>query len=521
MPVQQAATNGLDLLQRQEQPKMESKISVEVTGHATRGGSQYCVASFEGDSQRQIFLNMTCFAKDWLVQPRFGDQLEICTSEVPYEGGEVVDKDGAVRPRLLSAVPLFIQDLLQLSHRLDTIGQVADDSGEDSSTLLSRTILRCGAYFEQAFNDHHYCDDDHHEELAGHLLQSLHLLATKEAHEPHVRATLAAVAQKAAELPGLAEMALAGDFLTPLDVEDLAEQLVMVVPVCRDILPQHWSTEDFPSQGWRVVPIDEEDVIFHQLQFALRTDPFHLGTGRDVVEAGIYNDLKLKRAWRVEHKYQWRRYEVERNCMFERLLKHPPPPVQLRFELKRCSDALPDMLLKEVNECHLLHGTKCESVLAMLQNGLNERFSRGIFGNGTYFAEDAGKCDQYVSRDSQHAQQGEVKGLHDRIYRRGNRHPSNCYYIFVCRVLLGHTVRTLRGIRSVLGGVEVRDLDYGAPVYATAECRELATIPGSQPPVHYDSLLAELGGDVVRYREFVQFHETRIYPEYLLAYHRR
>ena len=50
--------------------------------------------------------------------------------------------------------------------------------------------------------------------------------------------------------------------------------------------------------------------------------------------------------------------------------------------------------------------------------------------------------------------------------------------------------------------------------------RELAAIPGVAPPTSYHSLVAELGKDIVRYREFVLFHGDYVCPEYLIAYHR-
>lgn len=37
---------------------------------------------------------------------------------------------------------------------------------------------------------------------------------------------------------------------------------------------------------------------------------------------------------------------------------------------------------------YLTHGTSPESLLSILQGGLNERFSGGLFGQGTYLAEE-------------------------------------------------------------------------------------------------------------------------------------
>jgi hypothetical protein len=46
-------------------------------------------------------------------------------------------------------------------------------------------------------------------------------------------------------------------------------------------------------------------------------------------------------------------------------------------------------------------------------------------------------------------------------------------------------------------------------------------VAGVTPPVHHHALLAETGGRVDRYREFVVFRDEYVYPEYVLAYRRR
>ena len=56
-----------------------------------------------------------------------------------------------------------------------------------------------------------------------------------------------------------------------------------------------------------------------------------------------------------------------------------------------------------------------------MSGGANERFSGGLFGSGTYFAEDASKNDQYVTNDAAFGQEPELHGL---IYAKGMpRHP--------------------------------------------------------------------------------------------------
>merc|ERR1712032_1566300 len=79
----------------------------------------------------------------------------------------------------------------------------------------------------------------------------------------------------------------------------------------------------------------------------------------------------------------------------------------------------------------------------MGSGGLNERFSGGLFGNGTYLAEDIAKNDQYCTYDGQHGDHPELhKLLFDKL---GLVHPGKLLYVFVCRVVLGHMIRTKNG----------------------------------------------------------------------------
>ena len=60
---------------------------------------------------------------------------------------------------------------------------------------------------------------------------------------------------------------------------------------------------------------------------------------------------------------------------------------------------------------------------------------------GSYFADDAGKIDQYCVRDEQYVRGND---LHTRLYPSqagGQRHPGKVFYGLICRVALGHTVQ--------------------------------------------------------------------------------
>lgn len=71
------------------------------------------------------------------------------------------------------------------------------------------------------------------------------------------------------------------------------------------------------------------------------------------------------------------------------------------------------------------------------------------------------------------------------------------------------------------GAPYAKSLDGSGSVFASStNTRELATVGGVTPPIHYHALLAETGQRIARFREFILFHGEFVYPEYLLAYQR-
>jgi hypothetical protein len=161
-------------------------------------------------------------------------------------------------------------------------------------------------------------------------------------------------------------------------------------------------------------------------------------------------------------------------------------------------------------------------------NGLNERFSGAnagtMFGEGSYFAEDAGKCDHYTrAADPSFKNSAEMHSLHDLLYESADEHPGDVCYILVCRAILGYALRTQKPCNHGQHGRGTA-MDDGATddntVFATRRHKELKPLSGTEPPLHHHSLLVELGGQIYRYREFVIFHGEQIYPEYVVAYKR-
>lgn len=134
----------------------------------------------------------------------------------------------------------------------------------------------------------------------------------------------------------------------------------------------------------------------------------------------------------------------------------------------------------------------------------------------------AGKTDQYATRDRKLDKSSDLAALHSVLYNNTD-HPRNVFYVFVCRVLLGQSIETRTGDQSCFASSRRQ------------QRRELKPIPNTNPSEPHHSLIMRVcnhGNSGVgicphgcrlnpdRYCEFVNFHSCRIYPEYLVAYHR-
>jgi hypothetical protein len=92
--------------------------------------------------------------------------------------------------------------------------------------------------------------------------------------------------------------------------------------------------------------------------------------------------------------------------------------------------------------------------------------------------------------------------------------------LFVVYTTATTTVKKITLITVVCSTLYIRGI-Y-AQIFATPRRAELAVIPGlTGPPMFYHALVCELGPANPRFREFVQFHSGRIYPEYIMCYIRQ
>lgn len=254
----------------------------------------------------------------------------------------------------------------------------------------------------------------------------------------------------------------------------------------------------------------------------LTTDPRKLRRDGDDRRGSTHSRLQLEAAWRIDNPGKRDAYEriydgIVRECR----------QIQAQGQWSEHGNASPKVATvpaagqlpfaprKDTAEAILMHGTKPELVLSLVNTGLNPNLSGSgagtAFGEGVYLAEDAGKTDQYVSEDARYDATSE---LHKILYGRTHRHPGrNVYYLLVCRVALGYSARTQ------VHGRDAKSMDTREKLFPVS-FRELLNVSGVSPSVFYHSLVAELGRSIDRYREFVVFHREHIYPEFLIAYSR-
>jgi hypothetical protein len=291
-------------------------------------------------------------------------------------------------------------------------------------------------------------------------------------------------------------------------------------------LPDYWDKEKAKSapDGFAAIALDRTDPTFAALGRFLETDKAKLLTSGKDRSGTSHDTLKLACAWRLENPDLWYKYmsgvQMVGRDMEKIQTAGVTPAGGAPVTTGSVASSLPGKLRVDVNEAFLMHGTGGDVVLEIISKGMNERFAGtaagAVFGQGNYFAEDAGKCDQYTKMDMQ-LNAGEA--LHKRLYSQDVPHPGKVFYIFVCRVARGYHVRTEK-MNPPSKIAEYKSADTGQPVFPVND-RELSPVLNipSPPKILHHSLLADVL-KTMRYREFIVFHSDYIYPEYLLAYQR-
>jgi hypothetical protein len=267
------------------------------------------------------------------------------------------------------------------------------------------------------------------------------------------------------------------------------------------------------------------------LQKCLTTEPTQLGEGRDVTYKDGWSRIPkaqrkmvVAKSWRLHNAglkdtYQSGVKSIAQDCAKVPLSStaHDIISAELTQMAQACWIALKEEPNLDANETLLFTGVPKDSVLQIIHNGFDERFAGtnkgSMFGQGNYFAEDAGKCDQYVTPDEDPATSEE---LHELLYPAGDYEDVSrgapIYYMFVCKVCLGHNITTTNHDPN---SRTVTTADGRNVLIATK--RQLTTVPGSKS-VHYHSLRVDIPG--WRFREFVNFNSKYTYPQFLIAYKR-
>lgn len=241
-----------------------------------------------------------------------------------------------------------------------------------------------------------------------------------------------------------------------------------------------------------------------------------------------YSVLDLIGVWRLENASLWRNYAVEREnvqtTIEMRNLKKRIPVFVRSTALSSCTEKLPgvDNLVHDCNEEYLLHAVEPGELLSVASSGMNERHKEGLYyGRGLFFADDIVKAD--ADQTKADAAYGGFPELHRRLFTKDGEFefpdpPAKLFYVTLCRMVVGFPVRTVLTLDGKQKMINVIDFPE-SPVYATNHRSELSFIPDTEPGIHFHSMIAEQGS-IAKYRDFVQFHSTRAYPEYVIAYTR-
>eukprot|EP00438_Fugacium_kawagutii_P035775 Skav230483 [mRNA] locus=scaffold1445:335545:336914:- [translate_table: standard] len=250
--------------------------------------------------------------------------------------------------------------------------------------------------------------------------------------------------------------------------------------------------------------------------------PSQLGQGRDAEPLLLpYMRLKLKYVWRIENPNLWQKYASGRHEVVRDLRALRQRVGETKVLSTRLDAMTQDMLQEadtDAGSVVLLHGTKPEFVLSIVNRGMNERLASGeaAFGSGVYLCEDPEKMDQYC-RAATHEQ---AKRLQAELFVP--EHAGNLEGLCFClavRAACGQPLYT-RGLTKDVDSMH--DCDTRKAVFLDKQRRQLAQIPGTDPskPIYYHSLVVETGKALKRFREIVVNNDTRVYAEYLIAYER-
>jgi hypothetical protein len=291
--------------------------------------------------------------------------------------------------------------------------------------------------------------------------------------------------------------------------------------------PADWEQRFAGRTGYAAFPCGDSETPYFKRFLGLFDSDKRGGRGYDAQPcADAWNHFQFVSAWRIENPELWRMYQASRKNLFDstmRIMRNQlitPPAIDTAMQKIFDNYTWEPSLESLINETVLCHGTSPSALDDILTNGLSPKYTRvAAFGKGIYFADEPGKANQYAEPDEANCAPETLAALHEQLYSHsGIEHPCDVRYLIICRVLMGHYIRS-DGRHDQSGDLK----DFSNPPCSvwdrnTDQGTELAKIPGTR--INFHALFVDkTGGD--GYREFVQFHGNRVYPAFVAAYRRQ
>ena len=224
--------------------------------------------------------------------------------------------------------------------------------------------------------------------------------------------------------------------------------------------PGHWEHKDLSKVVFKLV---DTSFMVPKLQALLRDTPLGAcgGCGASLARAMVM------RVCRIENTVLWKNFGHRKATMLELSRGSRPQRVQVPLHASLDLDA---------NEVFLFHGTDPQLAKVIAKHRFDERMANlsGLYGGGSYFAENSCKSNQYARTPT-------AAGEHAIMY---------------CRVAMGDAFRTSSQLKNR---------------------RRAPDKPGGGGGT-FDSVLASGGAQV--HREFIVYDRNQVYPEFIVYYTR-
>lgn len=308
----------------------------------------------------------------------------------------------------------------------------------------------------------------------------------------------------------LCEKRLASGDASGDDVLQLARQVLRMIDptsivAVDDIrLPEYWAPFPNAARAHCEVEVGRNTPEYRMVSTMMAANIHQHGgrygrvpkTGADPVA------FPIKRIVRIQDKNLWRDYQHKKDSLVAKYgdaLQHSAANEWLRGRpilTARSQDVA--NLDKRVNELYLFHGTKEATADILKTTGFDNRVASlvGMFGGGSYFAENSSKSNQYIP--------GPEQGC------------DNPYQMLLCRVLLGdiHICK-----------------HYDQEKYRGTESGHHYVRRPPQKPNSFDVFDSVMGEKQqygasakkfrpLQYREFIVYEQAMAYPEYQVYFHR-